>query len=163
MKHLPFLLLIFPLVSQAQKAYPARQTNQRAASTYVVIALDKENGFEAYQLGYAIVHYPQLELFFADGESKIYKHPYEQLAVYGVPVTDAIYKFTKGKLTSISFEVAGQVNSDKLKQKLVAKYGPTKPSAPHLHGLQWQGKRVMLLFDELTPENPVTQLSFFLM
>jgi hypothetical protein len=163
MKHLLFVLLLFPLFSQAQKAHPVRQVNQRATANRVVVALDQENGFGEYQLGYAIAHFPQLELFLDEGENKIYKHPYEQLAAYGVPVIGAIYKFTNGKLASISFDVEGQVNSDKLKQELVAKYGPAKLSSPPLHGLQWQGKQVMLSFDELTPENPITEISFFLL
>lgn len=115
--------------------------------------LDKKNGFRDVKLGTHFKFFKKVVLEWQLDDDKNYRRTTDKLSVNGMPLSEIVYGFYKGRLTHIYLTAPGIENSRNLLQFFQSVYGPGErvyeETEEFDNAIQWTGKKVIFTYHEV--------------
>lgn len=115
--------------------------------------LDKKNGFRDVQLGTPIKFFKKIVQEWQIDDDKNYRRKTDKLSINGMPLTEIVYGFYKGRLAHIYLTSPGIENSRNLLAFFQSIYGPGEQvyeeAVEFDNMIQWTGKKVILTYSEV--------------
>lgn len=118
-----------------------------------VAQLDKKNGFRDVKLGTNLKFFKNVVLEWQLDDAKNYRRTTDKLSINGMPLTEIVYGFYKGRLTHIYLTSPGIENSRELLHFFESVYGPGEriyeETEEFDNALQWTGQKVIFTYHEV--------------
>ena len=115
--------------------------------------LDKKNGFRDVQLGTHLKFFKKVTREWKEEEDYNYRRATDKLSINGMPLTEIVYGFHKGRLNHIYLTSPGIENSRNLLRFFQEIYGPGElvyeETEEFDNMVQWSGKKVILTYSEV--------------
>jgi len=115
--------------------------------------LDKKYGFRDVQLGTNIKFFKHIVKEWQTDDDKNYRRKIDKLSINGMPLTEIVYGFYKGRLAHIYLTSPGIENSRNLLAFFQSIYGPGEQvyeeTVEFDNMVQWTGKKVILTYSEV--------------
>jgi hypothetical protein len=115
--------------------------------------LDKKNGFRDVQFGTHIKFFKKVSREWQVEEDYNCRRATDKLSVNGMPLTEIVYGFHKGRLNHIYITAPGIENSRELLKFFQSVYGPGtlvyEETAEFDNMVEWAGKKVILTYSEV--------------
>jgi len=115
--------------------------------------LDKKNGFRDVQLGTHIKFFKKTKREWQEEEDYNCRRATDKLSINGMPLTEIVYGFHKGRLNHIYITSPGIENSRELLKFFQSVYGPGQlvyeETAEFDNMVEWAGKKVILTYSEV--------------
>jgi len=115
--------------------------------------LDKKYGFRDVQLGTSIKFFKNIVKEWQTDDDKNYRRKTDKLSINGMPLTEIVYGFYKGRLAHIYLTSPGIENSRNLLAFFQSIYGPGEQVYEETlefdNMIQWTGKKVILTYSEV--------------
>ena len=115
--------------------------------------LDKKNGFRDVQFGTHIKFFKKVSREWQVEEDYNCRRATDKLSVNGMPLTEIVYGFHKGRLNHIYITAPGIENSRELLKFFQSVYGPGtlvyEETAEFDNMVEWAGKKVILTYSDV--------------
>lgn len=115
--------------------------------------LDKKNGFRDVQLGTHIKFFKKVKREWQEEDDYNCRRATDKLSINGMPLTEIVYGFHKGRLNHIYITAPGIENSRELLKYFQSVYGPGElvyeETEEFDNMVQWSGKKVILTYSEV--------------
>ena len=115
--------------------------------------LDKKNGFRDVQFGTHIKFFKKVSREWQVEEDYNCRRATDKLSVNGMPLTEIVYGFHKGRLNHIYITAPGIENSRELLKFFQSVYGPGtlvyEETEEFDNMVEWAGKKVILTYSEV--------------
>lgn len=115
--------------------------------------LDQKNGFRDVQLGTHIKFFKKTTREWQAEEDYNCRRATDKLSVNGMPLTEIVYGFHKGRLNHIYITAPGIENSRELLKFFQSVYGPGQlvyeETEEFDNMVEWGGKKVILTYSEV--------------
>ena len=115
--------------------------------------LDKKNGFRDVQLGTHVKFFKKVTREWQEEEDYNCRRATDKLSINGMPLTEIVYGFYKGRLNHIYLTAPGIENSRNLLHFFQSIYGPGElvyeETEEFDNMIQWSGKKVILTYSEV--------------
>ena len=115
--------------------------------------LDKKNGFRDVQLGTHIKFFKKTKREWQEEEDYNCRRATDKLSINGMPLTEIVYGFHKGRLNHIYITAPGIENSRELLKFFQSVYGPGQlvyeETEEFDNMVEWAGKKVILTYSEV--------------
>jgi hypothetical protein len=115
--------------------------------------LDKKNGFRDVQLGTHIKFFKKVKREWQEEEDYNCRRATDKLTINGMPLTEIVYGFHKGRLNHIYITTPGIENSRELLKFFQSVYGPGQlvyeETEEFDNMVEWAGKKVILTYSEV--------------
>ncbi|GEO04827.1 hypothetical protein AAE02nite_24910 [Adhaeribacter aerolatus] len=115
--------------------------------------LDKKYGFRDVQLGTHIKFFKKTKREWQEEDDYNCRRATDKLSINGMPLTEIVYGFHKGRLNHIYITAPGIENSRELLRYFQSVYGPGKlvyeETEEFDNMVEWAGKKVILTYSEV--------------
>lgn len=152
--------LISPLGADTAVIYPVNQElmarlarEHQLGQEKLLAKLDQRNGFRDVTFGTHLKYFKKVVMEWKEGDDRNYRRLTDQLAINGMPLTEIIYGFHKGRLHHIYLTAPGVENSRQMLQFFQSIYGigerVYEETVEFDNMIQWTGKKVILTYAEV--------------
>jgi hypothetical protein len=124
-----------------------------SVSAQSIEKLDKKNGFRDVTFGTHLKFFKKVVLEWEQDDDRNYRRTTDKLSINGMPLTEIVYGFYKGRLTHIYLTAPGIENSREMLRFFESVYGPGErvyeETEEFDNAFQWLGKKVTFTYHEV--------------